>query len=199
MLGMKNLIRRIYDWTIRLSAHKHAVWALAGISFAESIIFPIPPDAVLLPMCLANRRRSFFYASVCVISSVLGGVVAYMIGYFLYDTIGKGIVYFYGMDEEFVTLKATYDEWGGWLLVAKGFAPVPYKLMAILSGVLQMNILVFAIASAGGRAIRFFTLAALAWKFGEPVRHFIEKYLTVVFFVFLTLIIAGFVMLKYLL
>lgn len=195
---MKNAIRRLYDWTIRLAAHKHAVWALCGISFLESIIFPIPPDAVLVPMCLTNRRKAFLYAFVCTLASVAGGVVAYGIGYFLYDTIGKGIIAFYGMTAKFDSVKAAYDEWGAWLLVAKGFAPVPYKIMAILSGVLQMNVLVFAIASAGGRAIRFFTLAALVWKFGEPVQKFIEKYLTIVCLVFLGLIIGGFIMLKYL-
>lgn len=195
---MKNMIRRLYDWTIRLAAHKHATWALATVSFFESIFFPIPPDAVLLPMCLSNRRRSFFYATVCTLSSVAGGVVAYLIGLFLYDTVGRGIIHFYGMDDKFDSLKVMYQEWGAWLLIAKGFAPVPYKVMAILSGVLEMNLAVFALASAGGRAIRFFTLATLVWKFGDPVRHFIEKHLTTVFLVFLGLIILGFVLLKYL-
>lgn len=198
MKPIKNMIRALYDWTIRLAAHRQAAWALAGVSFCESIIFPIPPDAVLLPMCLSNRRRAFFYAAICTLSSVAGGVAGYAIGYFLYDTVGQGIIHLYGMDAQFAGLKEKYDEWGAWLLIAKGFAPVPYKLMAILSGVLKMNLLVFALASAGGRAIRFFTLAALVWKFGAPVQHFIEKYLTIVFFVFLSLIVGGFILIKYL-
>jgi membrane protein YqaA with SNARE-associated domain len=198
MKPLKNMIRSMYDWTIRLAAHKHAVWALATISFFESIFFPIPPDAVLLPMCLSQRRKSFLYATVCMLASVAGGVTAYMIGLFFYDTVGRVIIAFYGMDQKFDDVKAAYDEWGAWLLVAKGFAPIPYKVMAILSGVLQMNLLTFVIASAAGRSIRFYLIAGLAWKFGDPVRHFIEAHLTKVCLAFLALIILGFVMIKYL-
>jgi membrane protein YqaA with SNARE-associated domain len=194
---MMKLIRKLYDWTIRLSAHRHATWALAGVSFAESSIFPIPPDVMLIPMCLADRKKSLYYATVCTVSSVIGGLAGYAIGYFAYETIGSHIVEIYGLGHKFDEMKGTFDQYGGWIILAKGMTPIPFKILTILSGVLHLSLPVFIISSIGARAMRFYLVAALLWKFGEPIRSFIEKYLGWLTLAFLLLLIGGFVALKY--
>jgi membrane protein YqaA with SNARE-associated domain len=194
---MMKQIRALYDWTLRIAAHKQATWGLAAVSFIESSVFPIPPDVILIPMCIANRRKAFFYAAVCTVSSVIGGLVGYGIGYFLFEAVGEKILAFYGFADRFHELQMTYDQYGGWIIFAKGLTPFPYKIITILSGVMQMSLPVFIVASIFGRAIRFFLVAALLWKYGAPVQDFIEKRLGLVTFLFLLLLIGGFVALKY--
>lgn len=194
---MSNVLRRLYDHALRAAAHKRATWWLAGVSFAESSFFPLPPDVLLIPMCVAARDKAFRFAAICTLASVLGGLLGYAIGYGLYETLGRKIIDFYGMSEGFSALQARYAEWGGWLIFAKGMTPIPYKIMTILSGVLQLNLATFIIASVFSRAIRFFLVAALIWKYGAPVQAFIEKRLTFVTLVFLFLLIGGFVAVKY--
>jgi membrane protein YqaA with SNARE-associated domain len=191
------IIRRLYDWSISLAAHPKAEWALAGITFIESSVFPIPPDVTMIPMCLADRKKSFRYATICTVFSVLGGLLGYAIGYFFYESFGKAIVEFYGKGMEFDHVKKTFDERGGWILVAKGMTPFPYKILTIMSGVLHLSLPVFIIGSIVGRAIRFYLVAALIWKYGEPIRTFIEKYLNWLCLLFLILLIGGFYSLKY--
>lgn len=194
---MMLFIRRLYDWTLRLSAHRHAKLWLAGVSAIESSVFPIPPDVMLIPMCIANRSKSFFYASICTISSVFGGIIGYAIGYFLYETIGVKIIEFYNMAEKFDHLKTTYQGYGGWIILAKGMTPFPFKILTILSGAMHMNLLIFIGSSILSRAMRFFLVAALIWRYGAPIQVFIEKYLGLLTFLFLVLLIGGFVALKY--
>jgi len=172
---MANPIRKLYDWTLRIAAHKHATWGLAGISFAESSFFPIPPDVVLLPMCIADQKKSFRYATICTVSSVIGGLLGYAIGYFLYDTIGIKIVEMYHYQEAFEALKEKYNEYGVWIIIAKGMTPIPYKIVTIASGVAAFPV----------------------WKFGAPIQVFVEKYLTLLTMAFLALLIGGFIALKY--
>lgn len=195
--NMMKLIRKMYDWTLRLSAHRHATAALAGVSFVESSIFPIPPDVVLIPMCIARRDRAFFYAAVCTVASVLGGLAGYAIGYFLYETVGEYIVRIYGMAEKFAALQTKYNQYGGWIIFAKGLTPFPFKILTILSGVMKMNIGIFIVSSIACRSLRFFLVAGLLWKFGAPIQVFIEKYLGWVTLAFLVLLIGGFVALRY--
>lgn len=190
-------IRSLYDWTIAQAQRKHAVWTLAGVSFAESSFFPIPPDVVLIPMCLANRKKAFFYATVCTISSVAGGVLGYAIGYYLYETIGARIIEFYGMLNQFDELQAKYDQWGGWIIFAKGLTPFPYKVITIISGVLHMNMGIFILSSILARSLRFYLVAGLLWKFGAPIQTFIEKHLMPLCVLFLIFLIGGFASLKY--
>jgi len=194
---MKKLIRKAYDLTLRISAHKHATWGLAGVSFIESSVFPIPPDVILIPMCIANRKKAFYYATVCTIASVLGGLLGYAIGYALYESVGQKILEIYGMTDKFGDLKTRYDEYGGWIIFAKGLTPFPYKILTILSGVMQMNLGIFIVSSVACRSLRFFLVAGLLWKFGEPVKVFIEKYLTWLALAFLVVLIGGFALLKY--
>lgn len=196
---MKKQIRKLYDWTLRIAAHKHAVWGLAAVSFAEASFFPIPPDVILIPMCIARRKKAFFYATLCTISTVAGGLLGYAIGYYLYETVGHRIIELYGVTDRFDELKIKYDEWGGWILFIKGMTPVPYKILTILSGVMHLALPVFIFASIAGRALRFFLVAWLVWKFGEPIKTFIEKYLTWVAFGALILLVGGFAAIKYVL
>jgi membrane protein YqaA with SNARE-associated domain len=193
------LLRRLYDWTLRIAAHKHAAWGLAGVSFIESSVFPIPPDALLIPMCIANRRKSFHYATICTVSSVIGGLLGYAIGYYFYDQFGKHIIEIYGLTQKFGALQEKYTEWGGWIIFAKGLTPFPYKIVTILSGVMHLNLSTFIIASIFGRAVRFYLVAGLLWKFGAPIQQFIEKRLALVTGLFLVLLIGGFIGLRYLL
>jgi len=196
---MSNPLRRLYSWTLHIAAHKHAVWWLAGISFIESSIFPIPPDVALMPMCLANREKAFRYATVCTIAGVLGGLFGYAIGYFLFESVGVRILQFYGLMHEFDVFKERFNHWGAWIVFVAGCAPIPYKVITITSGVTRLNLLTFTIASLAGRGFRFYALAGLVWKFGKPIQDFIEKYLEVLTIVFTLVLIGSFFVLKYLL
>jgi membrane protein YqaA with SNARE-associated domain len=186
------VLRQIYEWTLSLAASRHAVWALAVVSFVESSFFPIPPDALLVPMIIADRKRAWFYALVATSSSVLGGFLGYAIGFFAFDTIGEPLLRFYGVTEEYHALQHLYDQWGAWLIVIKGATPIPYKLVTIASGAFHFDLATFAVASVISRGIRFFVIAALLWRFGEPIRDFIEKRLTLVFSVSVAALVGGF-------
>lgn len=193
------LLRSLYDRVLRLSAHRHAAWALAAVAFVESSVFPIPPDILLIPMCIADRKKAFRYAAICTASSVLGGLLGYAIGYFLFESVGRHILDLYGMQDKFAALQAKYAEWGGWIIFAKGLTPFPYKIVTILSGVLHLALPVFIVSSVFSRALRFYLVAALLWKYGAPVQEFIEKWLMLVTMLFLALLIAGFAAIKYIL
>ena len=150
------MLRGLYDWTMRLAGHRHANWALVFVSFVESSVFPIPPDVVLIPMVLAQRRRAFWIAAICTAASVLGGLLGYLIGYSLFEAVGKPVLDFYGYAERFEIVKAWYAEWGWWMVFAAGVTPIPYKIFTIFSGLVGMNLGGFVFASILGRAVRFF-------------------------------------------
>ncbi len=192
------MLRGLYDWTIRLAGHRHATAALFAVSFAESSIFPIPPDAMLVPMILANPRKAWLFAGVCTVASVLGGLVGYGIGYFLYDTLGKPILQLYGQQEQIEHALAWYREWGAWIVAVKGFTPIPYKVVTITSGFAHLDIWAFVLASIVSRIPRFFLVAALLRRYGDPIRAFIEKRLYLVTTLFLLFLIGGFVVIEYL-
>jgi len=191
-------LRRLYDWTIALAAKPHAETALFWVAFIESSFFPLPPDLILVPMALARRDRAWRYAMICTVASVIGGLLGYAIGYFLFESVGRPILEFYKVMGQYHHLKSLFDEWGVWIIVAKGMTPIPYKLVTITSGALHFAILPFIFASVVSRSIRFFLVAALIWKFGEPVRTFIEKRLEVVTTVFLVFLVGGFFLIRYL-
>ena len=193
------MLRRLYDWTMRLSGHPHAIWVLAALTFAESSFFPIPPDVLLIPMVLAARDRAFLYAGVCAVASVVGGFAGYGIGYGLFEEIGRPIVEFYGYGEQFQTFRDAYNEWGAWIVAGAGFTPFPYKVITIASGVTGLDLTTFTIASVLSRGARFFLVATLLWYFGPPIRAFVEKNLAVLTVVFFVLLFGGFVAAKYLL
>ena len=191
-------MKRLYDWMMRAAASGNAPYALALVSFLESSMFPIPPDVMLVPMVLANRAKAWWYAALATISSVIGGIVGYAIGYFLLDRIGKPILEFYGLGERLVQFKQLFLDYGVEILLIKGMTPIPYKLLTISAGWAGMSLLAFIGASIVTRAMRFFLVAGLLYFFGEPIRTFIEKRLTLVTTVFIVALVGGFVVLKYL-
>ena len=190
------MIRALYDWTIRLAEHPRALWALAFVAFVESSVFPIPPDILMIPMILAAPRRAFVIAGVATICSVLGGMFGYWIGAVLYETVGLPVLEFYGKTSNFETFRTTYNDWGAWAVLVAGVTPFPYKVVTILSGSTGLDLVVFTFASVLARGLRFFIVAALLWKFGAPIRDFIERRLGLMFTLFVVLLIGGFAVLK---
>jgi membrane protein YqaA with SNARE-associated domain len=191
------MLRRLYDWVISLAASRHAIWALIAVSFAESSFFPIPPDIMLIPMILADRRKAWLYALVATIASVIGGLFGYAIGYFLFETVAQHILDFYGKSADFANFTKLFNDFGVWIIVIKGMTPIPYKILTIAAGVAQMNLIAFMLASLAARAMRFFLVAGLLYWFGEPIRTFVEKRLTLVLAAAVVLIISGFVALRF--
>lgn len=191
-------MKKIYDWMMRMAAGPRAPHALAAVSFAESSFFPIPPDVMLIPMILTDRTKAWRYATIATIASVIGGAAGYAIGYFLFQTIGKPILAFYGHSGSLDQVFAWFKEWGVWILIAKGWTPFPYKVLTILAGAAEMSLLPFMAASIVARAMRFYLVATLLYFFGEPICAFIEKRLTLVITVFVVLLVGGFVAIKYL-
>lgn len=194
---MMQKIRNLYNWMLRLAGSKHATPALATVSFIESSVFPIPPDVMLIPMCIARRDRAFYYATICTIASVIGGLFGYAIGYFLFETLGQHILEIYGAADKFADMQRRYDEYGGWIILAKGLTPFPFKILTILSGVMKMNLHIFVLSSIAARAMRFYLVAGLLWKFGAPIQAFIEKYLGWVTLALLAVLVGGFVAVAY--
>jgi len=192
------MIKRLYNWVMAMAAGPRAEPALAVVSFAESSFFPLPPDVMLVPMCLANRHRAFRFAFVCTFASVLGGILGYAIGYSLIETVGKPILEFYGQSGAFHEFQARFAEWGLWIILIKGLTPIPYKVVTIASGAAAFDPLIFIAASVVTRGARFFLVAALLWRYGEPIREFLEKRLTLLTWVFLIVFVLGFVAVHYL-
>lgn len=192
------MLRRLYDWVIRLAGHPRAIPAIGLISFLESSIFPIPPDVMLVPMVLARRSKAFVIALVCTVCSVLGGLFGYAIGYFFFQTIGAWVVKTYGLESGLEAFRAGFEQYGTWIILIKGLTPIPYKLVTIASGAAHFDLFTFVWASILTRGARFFLVAALLWRFGEPIRAFIEKRLTLLTWLFLIALIGGFVVIRYL-
>ena len=186
------MLRRLYAWVLALSEKPSAPWALAGVSFTESSFFPIPPDVMLVPMCLARPDRAFFYAGVCTIASVIGGLAGYAIGALLYDTIGRFLIELYGYGDKAEAFRTAYAEWGHWVILIKGATPIPYKLITITSGFAAYNLFWFTLLSIITRGARFYIVALLLYFWGAPAREFIERRLELVAVVALVVFVAGF-------
>lgn len=189
------MIRALYHWTLRMAEHPQALWVLAGVSFIESSVFPIPPDVLMIPMIIARPSRAFVIAGVATVASVLGGLFGYYIGFALYETVGVQILQFYGKGTYFTEFAVTYNSYGAWAVLVAGVTPFPYKVVTIASGVTQLSLPVFIAASITARALRFFLVAALLWKYGAPIRDFIERRLGLMFVLFCILLIGGFAVL----
>jgi len=192
------MIRGLYDWTIALARHPQALWALAFVAFIESSVFPIPPDILMIPMIVAAPSRAFLIAAVATVASVLGGVLGYAIGAFLFDSVGLPVLEFYGKAGQFETFRTTYNDWGAWAVLIAGVTPFPYKVITILSGATGLSFGVFMLASVAARGLRFFIVAALLWKYGSPIRDFIERRLGLVFTLAMLLLLGGFAAVRYL-
>lgn len=196
--GVNKLLRRLYDWTLSLATTPYALWALAAISFAESSVFPIPPDLLLIPMVIAAPHRAFRIAAVCTAASVAGGAFGYLIGWGFFEQVGRPVLEFYGKQDYFGQFAARYNEWGAWAVLIGGLTPFPYKVITILSGATGLDFAIFMVSSLIARGARFFVVAALLWRFGSPIRDFIERRLALVFTAFLVALIGGFVVAGYL-
>ncbi|MDJ1015652.1 MAG: YqaA family protein [Paracoccaceae bacterium] len=192
------MIRRLYDWTLALSAHPRALWALAFVAFIESSVFPIPPDILMIPMIIAAPKRAFLIAGVATVSSVLGGLAGYAIGAFVFEAVGQPVLDFYGKTDSVLEFNERFNAYGAWAVLFAGVTPFPYKVITIMSGWTGLSIPVFVISSIIARGFRFFIVAALLWKFGAPIRLFIEKYLGLLFTVFIILLIGGFYAIRFL-
>lgn len=192
------MLRRLYDWVLSLADHPQALWVLALVAFAESSFFPIPPDVLMIPMILARPSRAFVIAAVATVASVIGGFFGYFIGAVLFDSLGHPLLEFYGKAAQFDEFAARYNDYGAWAVLIAGVTPFPYKVITIASGVTHLSLPVFAISSLIARALRFFIVAALLWKFGAPVKEFIEKRLGLVFVLFCAILIGGFLLVGHL-
>jgi membrane protein YqaA with SNARE-associated domain len=196
-IGHRGPMKRLVDKILALSAGRHALWLLAGVSFAEASFFPIPPDPVLAAIVLAKRERAWIAALVCTLASVIGGLAGYAIGAGLYEAIGQPVIAFYHLDDAFNTFQARFAEWGGWIIVAKGLTPIPFKLVTIASGVVHLNLLTFVIAAAATRGLRFFLVAGLFYAFGPQARAIIDKHFSKVMIIGTILVILGFIAILY--
>ena len=196
----KNPLRRIYDWTLSLAERKFSGLWLGLLSFAEASFFPIPPDVLLIPLCLGSLKKAFSFALICSVASVLGGLAGYAIGALAWDGLSPWFFeYVPGFTEEkFAMIKVWYAEWGWPLVFLAGFSPIPYKIFTIASGVLGMALAPFILASAVSRSARFFLVAALVAKFGEPMKEKIDRHFNLLALVFGLLLVGGFLALKFL-
>ena len=200
-------IRKIYDWVLHWAETPYGPLALFLLAFAESSFFPIPPDALLIALALGARSKSFKFAAICTIASVLGALLGYAIGYFVWwegvNQFSSVANFFFanipGFTEQlFFQVKELYDEWNFWIIFTAGFTPIPYKVFTISGGAFDVNIFLFVIASLVGRAGRFFLVSFLIWKFGKQIERFIDKYFNWLAIGFTVLLVGGFIGIKYL-
>ena len=192
------MMRRMYDWMMGMAGSPRAPWALGVVSFIESSFFPIPPDVMLIPMVLRDRSKAWWYATIATVTSVAGGILGYAIGYFFFEAIGKPILNFYGREHALDSFIQFVHEYGVEAVIIKGMTPIPFKVVTIAAGVAKMDFLAFIGASIIARAMRFYLVAGLLYFFGQPIREFIERRLTLVTTVFVVVLVGGFVAVKYL-
>jgi len=190
------MIRGLYDWTINLASTRYALWALALVSFAESSFFPVPPDVLMIPMIIATPHRAYRIALVCLIASVLGGMLGYFIGAQLFEVVGRPLLEFYGKTDAADVFNAQFRDWGAWAVLIAGITPFPFKVITIMSGWTGLSLPVFVVSAIIARGARFFIVAGLLRYFGAPIRTFIEKRLGLVFVVFVALLLGGFLVLR---
>lgn len=191
------MIAALYQWVLRMADHRHALWVLAFVAFIESSIFPIPPDILMIPMILARPSRAFLIAGVALVASVGGGVLGYAIGALAFDTLGAPILNALGKADSMAAFNMRFNDMGFWAVLAAGITPFPYKVITIMSGWTAMPIGTFIATSILARGIRFFLVASLLWRYGAPVRDFIEKRLGLMFTLFIILLFGAFYMVKF--
>lgn len=169
------MLQRLYNWCIAAAEKPYATWLMGIVSFVESSFFPIPPDAMLVPMSLARPDKAYFYATVCTVTSVAGGVLGYLIGSLLYDSVGLWLITLYGYGNKVEAFRESYAQWGGWIILLKGVTPIPYKIVTIASGFAGYNLFMFVVLSCVARGMRFYLLAFLLHRYGAQARAVIEE------------------------
>ena len=192
------MIRRLYDWTLSMADHPHALWVLAFVAFVESSVFPIPPDILMIPMVLARPSRAWLIAGVAMVASVLGGLLGYTIGALAFEQIGAPILASLGKADAMAEFSTRFNDMGFWAVLTAGITPFPYKVITIMSGWTGMPLMTFMATSVLARGLRFFIVAGLLWQFGAPIRDFIEQRLALVFTLGVILLFGGFMLVRYL-
>ncbi len=187
------MLRRTYDWCIAAADKPYALWILGAVAFAESSFFPVPPDVMLLPMSLARPRRAWLFATLCTVASVACGLLGYAIGALLYDSLGQWLIQLYGLGDKVEAFRESYAQWGAWIIIGKGLTPIPYKLVTITSGFAGYDLWLFILCSIIARGGRFFIVAVLLNRYGDVIRHEIEKRLGVWVAIGAAVIVLGFV------
>jgi membrane protein YqaA with SNARE-associated domain len=190
------MLQRTYARVLALAGSRYATWWLALIAFAEASFFPIPPDALLIPMALAKPRKAWRFAAICTVASVAGGALGYVIGFAVFDQVARPILDLYGYGPAYAAFQAKFQEYGLWIILVKGLTPIPYKIVTIAAGAARFDVWVFMMASVLTRGARFFLVATLLHFFGDSVRDFIERRLTLVTSALAAAIVGGFVALK---
>lgn len=191
------MLRPLYNWILKRAARRDAVWWMAGVSFAESSFFPLPPDVMLVPMCLAEPKKLWWYTNVCAVASLIGGFFGYAIGFYFFDTIGRWIFDLYDLWDAYYGFQESFNSVGPWLLILKGVTPIPYKLLAITAGIAKMDIVIFALCSLVARFSRFYMIAILLHFYGPQVQQIIEKRLMLVTTILLVVVIGGLLSFKF--
>jgi len=188
----------MYDWCVATAGKPYATWVMGAVSFVESSFFPIPPDAMLIPMCLARPDKAYHFATVCTLTSVAGGILGYAIGYYLYESLGLWLMQLYGYGDKIEAFQQQYQEWGAWIIVLKGLTPIPYKIVTIASGFAHYPIVPFILLSFIARGMRFYLVAFLINRYGERAREIIEKRLGLWTTIAAVVIVVGIVAAVYL-
>jgi membrane protein YqaA with SNARE-associated domain len=190
-------IKKLYDWVLHWAETPYAIPALFILSFTESSFFPVPPDVLLIALAISIPKKSFKYALICTAGSILGGMLGYLIGLKLIDTIGMPILNFYGATDKYEYIQALYMKYDAWAVGVAGFTPIPYKVFTIAAGAFKIDFPVFVLASLVGRAGRFFLVAGIIYLFGPTIKDFIDRYFNLLCFAFMVLLIGGFILIKY--
>lgn len=193
------MLRRLYDWVVHWAETPYGTWALFVLAFCESSFFPVPPDVLLIALAVALPRKSLKYALACSAGSVLGGCLGYLIGWQFMAAIGQKIIDFYNFGPKIEEIGELYRNYDAWAISIAGFTPIPYKVFTITAGMFKINFTVFFIASAISRSARFFLVGGLIYIFGPKIQPVIDKYFNILAVVFVVLIVAGFVLIKYIL
>ena len=192
-------MKKLYDWVLSWAKNPYAVWILFGLAFVESSFFPIPPDVLLMALCISIPLRAWRFALVCTLGSVMGGMFGYAIGFFAFDSIGQPVLEFYGAMDKYDWLSDLYKKYDAWIVFSAGFTPIPYKVFTIGAGVFHVNFVVFVLASLLGRALRFYLIATLLKKYGVQIKSLIERYFGWFSYGFVALLLLGFFVLKFVL
>lgn len=191
------MLRSLYNRIQALSARRDAVWWMSAVSFAESSFFPLPPDVMLVPMCLAQPKKLWFYTNICALASMIGGMFGYAVGYYLFESVGRMIIDFYNAHDSFVRFQEMFAEFGPWFLILKGVTPIPYKLLTITAGFAHLDLTVFILCSIVARFSRFYMIAILLHFYGPQVQQIIEKRLMLVTTILVVVVVGGLLSFKF--
>ncbi len=193
------LLRKLYDWVLHWADTPYGIWVLFALAFSESSFFPIPPDVLLIALCIARPDRALFYAFISTVGSITGGIFGYLIGHFLFKEVGQPIIELYGAMDKYLWIQDKFETYDFVSIFAAALTPIPYKVFTIAAGAFKINFWIFLAASVMGRATRFFIVGGLIRICGERIKGFIDRYFNLCTVIFTILLIVGFIVLKYVL